>query len=150
MTKYTELRPAQPALPDMYSDNDLAAYLDEALPPERMAEIESTLRGDSALMSRLSGISQRRDAGQHALGEIWRRHRLSCPSREELGSFLLAAMSDTAADYVRFHVETVGCRVCQANLADLRAQQAENDRTSDTRRRKYFQSSAGYLRRGAN
>ena len=134
----------------MYSDNDLAAYLDEALPPERMTAIESALRGDSALMARLSTVSQRRDAGQHALGEIWRRHRLSCPSREELGSFLLGAMSDDASDYVNFHVETVGCRVCQANLADLRAQQAETDRASDTRRRKYFQSSAGYLRRGPN
>ena len=134
----------------MFSDNDLAAYLDEALPPERMTAIESALRGDSVLMARLSSVSQRRDAGQHALGEIWRRHRLSCPSREEIGSFLLGAMSEDAADYVRFHVETVGCRVCQANLADLAAQQAETDRTSDTRRRKYFQSSAGYLRRGAN
>jgi hypothetical protein len=132
----------------MYSDNDLAAYLDEALPPEQMTAIESALRGDSALMTRLSSVSQRRDAGQHALGEIWRRHRLSCPSREEIGSFLLGAMSQDTADYVRFHVETVGCRVCQANLADLRAQQAETDRASDTRRRKYFQSSAGYLRRG--
>ena len=57
------------------------------------------------------------------------------------------AMSDAAADYVRFHVEMVGCRICGANLADLRAQQAEMDRASETRRRKYFQSSAGMLRR---
>jgi hypothetical protein len=108
------------------------------------------LRADSALMARLSAVSQRRDAGQHSLGEIWRRHRLSCPSREELGSLLLGALSDSVADYVRFHVESVGCRICEANLADLRAQQAEMDRASEARRRKYFQSSAGYLRRGAN
>lgn len=131
----------------MRSDTDLSAYLDEALPPEQMASIESSLRGDSALLARLSAISQRRDAGQHTLGDIWRRHRLSCPSREDLGSYLLGAISDEAADYVKFHIETVGCRVCQANLEDLRAQQAETDRTSDTRRRKYFQSSAGYLKR---
>jgi len=131
----------------MYSDTDLSAYLDEALPPEQMASIESALRGNSALVARLSSISQRRDAGQHTLGDIWRRHRLSCPSREELGSYLLGAISDEADDYVKFHIESVGCRVCQANLEDLRAQQAETDRTSDTRRRKYFQSSAGYLKR---
>jgi anti-sigma factor RsiW len=131
----------------MYSDTDLSAYLDEALPPEQMAVIESALRGNSALLARLSGIGQRRDAGQHTLGDIWRRHRLSCPSREELGSYLLGAMSDEAAAYVKFHIETVGCRVCQANLEDLRAQQSEADRTSDTRRRKYFQSSAGYFKR---
>jgi hypothetical protein len=131
----------------MYCDTELSAYLDEALPPERMASIESALRGDSALLARLSAISQRRDAGQHTLGDIWRRQRLSCPSREELGSYLLGAISDEAADYVKFHVETVACRVCQASLEDLRAQQSQSDKASDTRRRRYFQSSAGYLKR---
>jgi len=131
----------------MYSDTELSAYLDEALLPERMASIEFALRGDSALLARLSAISQRRDAGQHTLGDIWRRQRLSCPSREELGSYLLGAISDEAADYVKFHVETIACRVCQASLEDLRAQQSQSDKTSDTRRRRYFQSSAGYLKR---
>jgi hypothetical protein len=98
-------------------------------------------------LARLSAISQRRDAGQHTLGDIWRRQRLSCPSREELGSYLLGVISDEAADYVKFHVETIACRVCQASLEDLRAQQSQSDKTSDTRRRRYFQSSAGYLKR---
>jgi hypothetical protein len=40
----------------------------------------------------------------------------------------------------------VGCRCCQANLADLRAQQDNVEQVAVTRRHKYFQSSAGYLK----
>ena len=125
---------------------DLEAYLDEALPVEEMTRIEKALRDDPKLAVRLAAILARRDSGVCSLGEVWRRHGLSCPSREELGSFLLGVLPEPTARYVTFHVEVVGCRYCQANLADLEAQQAESGAESQTRRRRYFQSSAGYLR----
>ena len=127
--------------------SDLEAFLDEALPPEEMARIEERLRRDPELARRLAETNARRDAGVHSLGEIWRRHRVSCPTRENWGSYLLGALSPEAADYMKFHVEVVGCRYCQANLADLENQQAEAAHLAQTRRRRYFQSSAGYLRR---
>ena len=84
----------------------------------------------------------------HSLGEIWRRHRLSCPSREQFGSYLLGVLADDAADYVKFHIETIECRYCAASLADLRAQQSAADAEQvQQRRHRYFQSSAGYLRK---
>jgi len=126
---------------------DLEAYLDEALPPERAAEVELALRKDRALVSQAAAIHARRNAGIHTLAEIWRHGRLSCPSREQLGSFLLGVLEDGAADYLGFHLEVVGCRYCQANLADLKNQQAEQQEVVRTRRRKYFHSSAGYLRK---
>ncbi|MGE0759823.1 MAG: hypothetical protein AB7O38_22605 [Pirellulaceae bacterium] len=126
---------------------ELEAFLDESLAPEEMARIEMALRTQPQMARALVEISSRRDMGVHSLGEIWRRHRVSCPARQHLGSYLLDTLDSAAADYVRFHIETVGCRVCQANLADLRQQQEETRETSTSRRRKYFQSSAGYLRR---
>ena len=126
--------------------SDLEAYLDEALPAEEMAAIERALRGDRTLIGRLSSVNARRNAGVHSVGEIWRAHRLSCPSKDELGSFLLQALPDKSADYVSFHLEVVGCRFCLATLADLTAQQKEDHDTVTVRRRRYFQSSAGYLR----
>ncbi len=129
------------------SQSQLEAYLDEALPSEEMARIEQALRDDPSLVDRLAAINARRDAGLHSLGEIWRRHRLSCPTRQQLGSYLLGAVPDATADYLDFHVEVVGCRYCRANLADLKNRQAEESQDVDTRRRKYFQSSAGFLRR---
>jgi len=127
--------------------SDLEAYLDEAMPPEEMARIEDALRKDAELVRELAAINARRDAGLHSLGAIWRRERLSCPSRDQLGSYLLGILPDEMADYVDFHIEVVGCRYCRANLADLKNRQAEEPRAAETRRRKYFQSSAGYLRR---
>jgi hypothetical protein len=127
---------------------DLEAYLDEALPAAEMARIETALRADSGLLGELAAINARRDAGVHSLGEIWRRHRLTCASREQLGGYLLGTLPTGLYDYVAFHLDVVGCRLCQANLADLRNQQGEAAEAVSTRRRKYFQSSAGLLRRG--
>jgi hypothetical protein len=129
-----------------YSNSDLEAYLDELLPIEQMAAIEDALRQSEALQKRVTAINGRRDAGVHSLGEIWRRHRLSCPPRDQLGSFLLGVLSCEAAGYVKFHLETIGCRYCCANIADLEAQQsAAEAEVAERRRRRYFQSSAGYL-----
>lgn len=126
---------------------DLEAFLDEALPAEEMARIEEALRGDEELRRRLAEINARRDAGVHSLGEIWRRHRVGCPTRENWGSYLLGAVEPEVARYMKLHVEVVGCRYCQANLSDLESQQQEQPQAVQTRRRRYFQSSAGYLRR---
>ena len=130
-----------------FTHSDLEAYLDEALVPTEMSEIESQLRTDVQLGRELAAINARRDAGVHTLGEIWRRQRISCPTREQLGSFLLGALAPEQADYIAFHIEKAGCRFCRANHDDLKAQQEEANDAVATRRKKYFQSSAGYLRK---
>jgi hypothetical protein len=133
-----------------YSTADLSAYLDEALPAETMAAIEEALRRDPKLCNELAQIIARRDSGVHSLGDVWRRHRLTCPSREQLGSFLLGILEGDESAYIKFHVDTIGCRCCQANLADLKTQHVEAAqdaaaKSASARRRKYFQSSAGHL-----
>ena len=99
------------------------------------------------MLRALEAINGRRDAGVHSLGEIWRRNRLTCPTRQQLGSYLLDIHSDGLADYIRFHLETIGCRYCQANLIDLKSHQAAAPPAAARRRSKYLQSSAGYLKR---
>jgi hypothetical protein len=126
---------------------DLEAYLDEALPVEGMARIERALRDDPALAHQLTAINGRRDAGIHSVGEIWRRHRLSCPTREQLGSYLLKVLDAEVAGFIDFHLQVSGCRTCLANLDDLKQRQTEHPTVVDGRRKKYFQSSAGHLRR---
>jgi hypothetical protein len=129
-----------------FTTTELEAYLDESLPAERMAAIEAELRANDALRQSVIEINGRRDAGVHSLGDIWRRHRLSCPTREQLGSYLLRILDAGCADYIKFHLERIECRRCQANLEDLKRQQAESDTAaSETRRRKFFQSSVGHL-----
>jgi hypothetical protein len=129
------------------TQSDLQAYLDEALAPDEMAAIEVEIRSRPDLLKQLAAINGRRDAGVHSVGEIWRRNRLSCPSREQLGSHLLGALDAEHTAYVDFHLTVVSCRFCQANLEDLRRQQDEQAETAQSRRRKYFQSTAGHLRK---
>jgi hypothetical protein len=130
-----------------FSISELEAYLEESLPTERMTAIEDALRGNEELQKQLTAINGRRDAGVHSLGEIWRRHRLSCPSREQLGSYLLGVLPRESATYIKFHIETVECRYCTASISDLKSQQSTAAPEVEKRRQKYFQSSVGHLRK---
>lgn len=130
-----------------FTDQQLLGYLDEALPVAEMTAIESALRTSEALRRRLAALAARRDQGLHSVGEIWRRLRLSCPSRAELGAFLLGTLEERAAGYIEFHLRTVGCRYCLANLDDLE-RAAASDSDAPRRRARFFQSSAGRLSKG--
>ncbi len=129
-----------------YSHEELLAYLSEQLPAERMAAVERSLRDSEPLRKQLAALARERDQGGFTVGEIWRRGRLSCPTRSQLGAYLLQALDDGPREYIDFHLQTVGCRVCAANLADLQQATAAAPE-KQRRRRKYFESSAGYLRR---
>ena len=118
-----------------FTDADLDAFLDEGLPPARMAELEAALREDEALKKQLAAAVGRRDAGVHSLGAIWRRHRLSCPTREQLGSHLLGVLDAEHEEYLRFHLEVVECRCCQASLQDLRDQHSAAEEEVIVKRR---------------
>jgi hypothetical protein len=126
----------------------LHAYLDDALSDAETAHIEQALRDSEPLRRALRQAMQERDRGEHSLGAVWRRERLTCPNREQLGSYLLQVLDDGLQDYIDFHLNTVGCPFCVANLADLRAMQEGNAPRARERRRRFFQSSAGYLQVG--
>ena len=123
----------------------LQAYLDDSLNDGETAQVEKALRESEALRRLLRAIMQERDRGEHSIGAIWRRQRLSCPGREELGSYLLQALDRDLQDYIAFHLQVIGCPFCQANLADLQMLQQEPAPKAQERRRRYFESSAGYL-----
>lgn len=134
-------------MPRRVTQAELEAYLEEALSPTEMAALETELRQQPELLKQLAAINGRRDAGVHSVGEIWRRHRLSCITRQQLGSYLLGAVDEEQSAYIQFHIDGIGCRFCRANLEDLRRQQDETIEVVETRRTKYFQSTAGQLRK---
>jgi hypothetical protein len=123
----------------------LDAYLDEALSEAETARVEQALRDSDVLRRSLRQAMQERDRGEHSPGAIWRRERLTCPTREVLGSYLLQVLDEGEQDYLDFHLTAVACPYCQANLADLKAVQQEPAPQAKARRKRYFQSSAGLL-----
>ena len=124
----------------------LAAYLDDALGDLETAQVEQALRQNETLRKQLHGLLQERDRGEHSVGAIWRRQRLTCPGREQLGSFLLGVLEPDVHDYVEFHLRAMGCAFCQANLADLQAQNQEATSQVRERRKRVYDSSAGLLK----
>lgn len=128
------------------SEEELRAYLAEQLPAERMAAIERAIRESEPIRQQLAALVREADQGGVTVGEVWRRARLSCPTRSQLGAYLLGALDEPQREYLEFHLQTVGCRVCGANLVDLQQANAAAPE-KQRRRRKYFESSAGYLRR---
>ncbi len=130
-----------------FTPAQLLGYVDELLPVEMMTAIETALRESEALRRHVGQLIRRRDAGEHSVGQIWQRLRLSCPDRAELGSYLLGSLPDEELDYIDFHLQTAGCRFCAANLEDLR-ESSQSPAGSKQRRKRFFQSSAGYLPRG--
>jgi hypothetical protein len=131
--------------PAPIDDELLRQYLAETLPPESMARVEKALRDSADLRQRLEDVrSARGEAGIHTLGAIWRRGRLSCPDRQQLGSYLLDALDPDLGDYVRFHLDVVGCPFCRANLADLQSK-TDPPHATHSRRQRYFHSSRHLL-----
>lgn len=124
----------------------LAAYLDDALSEAETAQVEHALRQSESLRKQVAALRQELDRGDHSVGAIWRRERLSCPAREQLGSYLLGVLEPDVQEYVSFHLETIACPFCRANLDDLKARQAETPPQKQKRQKRFFESSAGLLR----
>ena len=132
---------SQPGSLSPPTDADLLGYLDELLPPDDAATIETALRSDASLRQRAAGLLRDRDAGAHTLADIWRRGRLSCPGRFVLGGYLLGTLPPLETASVEVHLEAVGCRWCRADVDALIA--ARSDPDAARRRERVFESSIG-------
>jgi DNA-binding phage protein len=125
------------------------AYLDDALGAKETAQVEQALRLDERLRALLQQVMQERDRGEHSLGAVWRRERLTCPSRETLGSWFLQVLDEDEQAYIEFHLHTIECPYCLANLVDLQAQQQETAPVAKERQKRFFQTSAAYLQQNS-
>jgi len=82
---------------------------------------------------------------EHLLTDIWKLQRFSCPKRSTIGAFLLGTLDDEWRQYIDFHVKTVGCTFCIANLEDLRTESAKSQ--SKQLRARIMESTAGFLKK---
>jgi hypothetical protein len=135
-------------VPAPIDDAVLRDYLADALTSEESARVEKALRDSAELRARLEDVRQNRADGQlHTLGAIWNRSRLTCPTRQQLGSYLLDALDPELASYLTFHLDVIECPFCRANLADLKAhsQLTTASQSSKSRQRRILQVSQHLL-----
>ena len=102
----------------------LRDYLHDALPEPEMAAVEKALRGNKELHAQLNAIRDEEDRGEHSVGAIWRRRTSQLPQPRSARRFLLGAGDPELLDYVQFHLDTIGCPYCRANLDDLKKLEA--------------------------
>ncbi len=126
-----------------FSDQELRAYIAEELAVERSTLLEHQLATDERLRDQLRELLGDNDSASLALRDVWQRGRLSCPSRSTWSDYLAGGLGDGLRQYLQFHLNDVGCRVCAANLTDL---QQQGGADADQRSRKFFQTSVGRLR----
>lgn len=81
------------------------------------------------------------------LTAAWEAARPSCPKRSTVGAYLLDSLDADWHAYVDFHLATLGCRFCTANLDDLKQQviHAEADVHDDNLNNRILRSSIGFL-----
>jgi hypothetical protein len=127
---------------DDFTDEELLAYIDERLPAARAALLETQLRASSPVTSRLVQLLQTVEHGEVTLGAMWRRGRWSCPPRAVWAAYLAGRLGDGLSQYLQFHLDTSGCRICEASVRDL----SRGGCDDEARVQKIFQSSAGALR----
>src|ERR1700760_2698474 len=119
--RYTEgrTRSARPAM-SAITRQMLRDYLHDALPDAELASVEKALRESASLRALYQEVVEQEDRGEHTVGAIWRRERISCPTRDQIGGFLLGAGDPESLAYIEFHLKTIACPFCQANLDDLK------------------------------
>ena len=79
------------------------------------------------------------------LGQVWQQYRPSCPKRNTIGSFLLNTLDSPWQEYVDFHLNVLGCHVCQANFQDLLEQNQQKG--SSRLQQRIMQSTVGFLKK---
>jgi len=129
----------------MFTRDTLRAFILETLPDTEMAAVEKVLRVSPLIQGLHRELLTQVDAGDHSVGGVWRRERLTCPTREQLGSYLLDAGDTELWQYIDFHLKTVACEWCLANRDDLTRQQQSQDKQTTRRRQQIYTSSAALL-----
>ena len=91
------------------------------------------------------GLLEGELSGETTICRVWRERRLSCLKRSTIGSYLLGVLEEPWQSYTAFHLETVRCLMCRANLDDLSAEAGPAG--SPQLVEQMFQSSVGFLSR---
>ncbi|MEN6578508.1 MAG: sigma-70 family RNA polymerase sigma factor [Phycisphaerales bacterium] len=79
------------------------------------------------------------------LTDLWEYYRFSCPKRNTIGAFMLGTLEPDWHKYIEFHLNTLGCRFCRANLDDLQSQSQETQQEAFQAR--IMESTIGFLTR---
>ncbi|MCX5645245.1 MAG: sigma-70 family RNA polymerase sigma factor [Phycisphaerae bacterium] len=99
---------------------------------------------ESVAQQKLSGEPSSEEF-ENLLTDLWENYRFSCPKRNTIGAYMLGTLEPDWHQYVEFHLNTLGCRFCRANLDDLQSQSRETRQEAFQAR--IMESTVGFLHR---
>jgi RNA polymerase sigma-70 factor (ECF subfamily) len=79
------------------------------------------------------------------IAQVWQEYRPSCPKRNTIGAFHLGTLELEWKDYIDFHLHTLGCQFCLANLKDIEEQNKQKDSSKLCQR--IMESTVGFLKK---
>jgi RNA polymerase sigma-70 factor (ECF subfamily) len=79
------------------------------------------------------------------IAQVWQEYRPSCPKRNTIGAYHLGTLEPEWKDYIGFHLHTLGCQFCLANLKDIEEQNKQKD--SSKLCLKIMESTVGFLKK---
>jgi RNA polymerase sigma factor (sigma-70 family) len=85
------------------------------------------------------------EAFENLLTDLWEYYRFSCPKRNTIGAYMLGTLEPDWHQYADFHLNTLGCRFCRANLDDLQSQSRETQQEAFQAR--IMESTIGFFHR---
>jgi RNA polymerase sigma-70 factor, ECF subfamily len=106
----------------------------------RLREFLDELEGEDRRLLEEGELS-----AEATIARVWRQRRLSCLKRGTIGSHLLGVLEEPWQTYTAFHLDTVKCLMCRANLDDMAAESVDERRPDAGLSERMFQSSVGFL-----
>jgi len=134
---YAQLRSLELAKVLKISENEVAVVKRRMI--ERLAKSIQSMTKSSSDESMPDLIAA------NLLTIVWESMRPSYPKRTTLGKYTLKILPLDWDEFVRFHVDTLGCTFCNANLAELQTKYQAPEVTSQHER--FFNSTIGFLNR---
>ncbi len=95
---------------------------------KRLRELAAERDAQGVLVHMLSEALDSGESDVHFdVGALWKKARVSCPSRHWLARLVAGTLPEGPAGFVRFHLDEMRCEWCQANRDDLERSERESE-----------------------
>ena len=112
---------------------DLAALAEQNEAP---AALRAHVQGCDACQEALENLREEVLSLQIPLSEIWFREHISCLHADVLSEYRRGVLPKELQEYVKFHVEDLGCSRCQSRLGEAEANETRESKKAASRSRK--------------
>ena len=82
-------------------------------------ELDDHIELCTACRSMVTSLREESEGLTISVGDLWVKERISCPHRDILLAYVNKSLSGEEMDYIEFHLETVECPYCQADVMEV-------------------------------